>query len=284
MNSSTEVGDLWGDSLDLYQVGDVLTPWSNPASHRWEGSTQTFQPTTLGMEVTSYNPLFQRTYLSLRLNNPENLSPSKPQDFRVSVYYTEENSHPKLTWAAAAEPDVNPNGKFRIWRRILTPVYGDPEPWLLHDSIAGTAAQYIDYSVSWAGSGHYTARYKIKAVDTQAKQSVFSDSGEVVYGMPWGKAGRSNAGNIPEEFALSQNYPNPFNPTTMIRYTLPVHAYVALRVYNMLGQEVATPVQTEQEAGWYEVTLDASTLPSGVYLYRLTAGSYVATKKFVVLK
>jgi len=88
----------------------------------------------------------------------------------------------------------------------------------------------------------------------------------------------------PVRFALSQNYPNPFNPTTTIGYQLPAAGQVELKVYNLLGQEVVTLVNAYRAPGAYTATLDASNLPSGVYLYRLTVGSSTATRKMVLMK
>ncbi|MDW8018912.1 MAG: S8 family serine peptidase [Chloroherpetonaceae bacterium] len=88
----------------------------------------------------------------------------------------------------------------------------------------------------------------------------------------------------PETFALEQNYPNPFNPTTVISYQLPVASTVSLKVYDMLGREVATLFSGRQAAGRYQATFNASGLASGMYFYRLQAGSYVETKKMMLLK
>jgi hypothetical protein len=87
-----------------------------------------------------------------------------------------------------------------------------------------------------------------------------------------------------EQYSLSQNYPNPFNPTTKISYGLPHRSPVRLSVFNTLGQVVALVFQGEQEAGYHEVRFDAAKLTSGVYFYRLTAGSFVETKKLMLLK
>ena len=89
---------------------------------------------------------------------------------------------------------------------------------------------------------------------------------------------------IPVEYTLHQNYPNPFNPSTVIRYGLSQQSPVTLTVYNVLGQQVAELVNEVQAAGNYEVTFDASHLSSGVYLYRMQAGNFVETKKFVLVK
>ena len=89
---------------------------------------------------------------------------------------------------------------------------------------------------------------------------------------------------LPKHFVLGQNYPNPFNPSTTIRYGLPNRSQVMLAVFNMLGQEVATLVNGNQEEGYHEVTFDGKNLSSGVYLYRIQAGSYVETRKLLLMR
>ncbi len=91
-------------------------------------------------------------------------------------------------------------------------------------------------------------------------------------------------GDLPTEFDLKQNYPNPFNPTTVIKYDLPQSSRVILRVFNMLGQEVSTLVDGEQEAGSYEVHFNPAGNASGAYFYRLQTGSYIQTRKLVLLR
>jgi hypothetical protein len=95
-------------------------------------------------------------------------------------------------------------------------------------------------------------------------------------------------GSAPKEFALSQNYPNPFNPSTKIQYTIGNPGLVSLKVYDVLGHEVATLVNSNQEAGSYTVPFNTNkgtlNLASGVYFYRLEAGSFVSTKKLILMK
>ncbi|HEV8538734.1 MAG TPA: T9SS type A sorting domain-containing protein [Bacteroidota bacterium] len=98
------------------------------------------------------------------------------------------------------------------------------------------------------------------------------------------KLDRSGDTEIPKEFALHQNYPNPFNPVTVIRYQLPVNSFVNLTVYNAIGQEVAVLVNGMQEAGYKSVDWDAFGSTSGVYMYRLVAGSFTEMRKMIILK
>lgn len=89
---------------------------------------------------------------------------------------------------------------------------------------------------------------------------------------------------FPQEYNLSQNYPNPFNPSTTINYQIPVAGYVSLKIYDLLGREIATLVDGEKSPGYYKATFDGSNLASGVYLYRLQSGAFIAMKKFVLIK
>ena len=90
--------------------------------------------------------------------------------------------------------------------------------------------------------------------------------------------------NCQTEFLLSQNYPNPFNACTKIKYSIQQSSNVVIKVFDVLGNEIETLVKEEKPAGTYEVTWYAENLPSGVYFYQLRAGSFVETKKMILLK
>jgi hypothetical protein len=111
--------------------------------------------------------------------------------------------------------------------------------------------------------------YRLKQIDTDGK---FEYSREVEVEL------------VPEEFNLFQNYPNPFNPETNIKFTLQKESIVNLIVYNMLGEQVAALINEVKEAGFYDIQFDASNLSTGVYIYRLTAGDFVQTKKMTLMK
>ena len=88
----------------------------------------------------------------------------------------------------------------------------------------------------------------------------------------------------PSEFRLYQNYPNPFNPTTTITYMLPTRVFVVLTVYDILGRKITTLIESVQDAGEHQINFHASSLPSGVYLYRLQAGDFISMRKMVLQK
>ncbi len=94
----------------------------------------------------------------------------------------------------------------------------------------------------------------------------------------------NNVSAVPTNFSLEQNFPNPFNPSTVIRYSLPEASKVSLKVFDVLGREVYTLVEDFQPAGTYQVSFDAHERPSGVYLYRITAGNFSETKRMILAK
>ena len=90
--------------------------------------------------------------------------------------------------------------------------------------------------------------------------------------------------SIPDHFSLSQNYPNPFNPTTTISYQLPTDSKVELSIYDMNGHKITSLINGNIKTGYHTVNWDASSYPSGLYFYRLNAGSYSETKKMLLIK
>jgi hypothetical protein len=98
------------------------------------------------------------------------------------------------------------------------------------------------------------------------------------------KAVSSNAEEIPIDYSLSQNYPNPFNPSTTIKYSVPEPGIVQLKVYDIIGNEVAVLVNEKKAPGSYNAGFNAARLASGVYIYTLRAGSFVETKKMILMK
>ncbi len=129
-------------------------------------------------------------------------------------------------------------------------------------------------------SGGDTVYYGVKALSSGGTSGLSNTTSVSLDGVPDKAAGEPS----PKDFMLSQNYPNPFNPVTEIRYNLPAASSVKLTVYNMLGQEIAKLVDGQKSAGYHSAKWDASNVPSGTYFYRITAGSYTALKRMVVIK
>ena len=125
-----------------------------------------------------------------------------------------------------------------------------------------------------------TYYYRVTAISTTGKEGALSN--QVQTSVDTGV--EDTKSTLPKKFALHQNYPNPFNPTTTIAYDLPKPEHVILRVYNILGQRVYSLVDQQQAAGRYTVRFNATALASGLYFYRIQAGSFVVTKKLMLIK
>lgn len=134
----------------------------------------------------------------------------------------------------------------------------------------GTSTQMNSYTFTDNTSSIGKVYYRLKQIDFDGTSS-YSDEVEV--------------DNLqPVTFSLSQNYPNPFNPSTVISYQIPVKGNVSLKLFDILGNELSLLVNTEQEAGSYSVTFNAGGLASGTYIYKLTSGEFVSTRKMILIK
>jgi len=154
---------------------------------------------------------------------------------------------------------------------------GDVAGELVNDN--GTVVDVIDltssnpFTLTAPGPGSYV-------VNAGHKSPLLWDSASVNIVMT--NVGHSSLNPI--EFKLYNNYPNPFNPTTVIRYSISEASFISMKVYNELGKEVKSLVNETKSAGTYEVEFNASNLSSGVYYYKLQAGSFTETKKMILAK
>ena len=171
-----------------------------------------------------------------------------------------------LVWKTESESN---NYGFDIERKNLST---ENSSWEKIGFINGNGTSNTPISYSYqdqnATSGKYA--YRLKQIDNDGKYE-YSNEVEIDLGAP-------------KQFELSQNYPNPFNPNTTIRFSLPNATNVKLKIYNILGQEIKTLVNEEKEAGNYTINFNASDLSSGMYVYKLDAGTFVQTKKMTLLK
>ena len=168
-----------------------------------------------------------------------------------------------LNWSTATETN---NSGFSIERKYANSEYSEVGfvPGF------GTTAEPKYYSFTDAKrlAGKYN--YRLKQIDFGGS---FKYSSEVEVDV-----------TAPLTFYLEQNYPNPFNPTTTIKYGIPERTFVELKVYDVLGKEIASLVNEEKPSGSYEVEFIANNLPSGIYFYTLSTGNFFSTKKMVLLK
>ena len=142
-------------------------------------------------------------------------------------------------------------------------------------------------SVKWSINGNSVSYLLTDASGKPLTKKVLTGSGTVQLQIKESTqlVLKVQANEIPTKFALHQNFPNPFNPTTAITFDLPVTSKVTLKIFNILGQEIATLLdQVEFNAGEQTVHVDASKMTSGVYFYQLEAGSFVSVKKMVLVR
>jgi hypothetical protein len=168
-----------------------------------------------------------------------------------------------LNWITATELN---NSGFEIQKSL------DNSNWNKVGFVTGhgTSSEVHSYSFVDANPVTGISYYRLKQIDFDGT-SEYSNIVEVVYGAV-------------AEFALEQNYPNPFNPTTKINYSIKEKGNVELKIFDLLGSEIASLVNEEKTPGNYEVFFNASNLSSGVYLYTIKAGSFVQTRKMMLMK
>ena len=181
----------------------------------------------------------------------------------------------KLKWQTATE--VNNYG-FDIERALSStaPIQGWEKIGFVNGHGNNNSPKNYSFTDKDVLNGSYS--YRLKQIDTDGKYE-YSKEVEVTID------------NLPTQFELSQNYPNPFNPSTVISYALPSKEFVQLKVFNVLGNEIATLVNEVQEAGNYKVEFNPASSKStsgapatGVYFYRLEAGSFVESRKMTLVK
>ncbi len=181
----------------------------------------------------------------------------------------------KLLWETATE--VNNYG-FNVERKLTDSELSDWETLGFIEG-HGNSNSPKSYEFIDETAPADALEYRLKQIDTDGKFEYYSLTAKVNNAVT-----EVEENNLPLEFAIKQNYPNPFNPTTAINYQLSENSKVELKVFNLLGQEVATLVNREQAAGNYTVNFEASGLPSGVYVYKIIAGHFIENRKMMLTK
>jgi|GEM_PF-985629 len=190
--------------------------------------------------------------------------PVEVTSFNASIAKSEVN----LAWQTATE--VNNYG-FEIERSQTSNVKSETWEKIGFVQGHGNSNSPKNYSYTDAQLNNSTSiQYRLKQIDFDGKFE-YSNSIEVVL-------------QTPVSFALNQNFPNPFNPTTVISFQVPIASKVMLKIYDIMGNEVAELVNGEKPAGNYDVIFNGHNLASGVYFYQLHAGSFIETKKLILMK
>ncbi len=295
------MGDRWDPWNIDYNV--VFSPYSSPNTNDRNNNPTGIFIYYESLDGSTANLKIYKTDVGYTEDEILELTPpSKPMDLVLT--YTEcidGKSFPVLTWHHNMEPDmkVPPEPilyqfkRYKIFRAV-SGISNVPDDY---EQIADTSLRsdltptFIDYDAYLDCEGglpvyNYQVRYKIRAVDKDELESVYSDFAATPASIIQKPGGNYliNPNNSPKTFSLLQNYPNPFNPSTEIRYSIPSNGFVTLKVYNILGEEVVNLVGESKEAGEYSITFDGSNLASGVYFYKLEIGAYTAVKKMVLVK
>ncbi|HET6274186.1 MAG TPA: T9SS type A sorting domain-containing protein, partial [Bacteroidota bacterium] len=251
-------------------VSPVFSPYSNPNSNTWDNQATPFSfeivDETDGIVTVRYN------------SNQLDAAPARRYLGSDPTANDTLSGWISLAWGGqwpegqALEGDVD-------WSELQRQI-GNEGIW--STVYLGPATQWRDGSITYDTSGATPVLFRSRVRDTQGKYSMWSNISRTATVNPNGiDVQRGGVGN---RYGLDPNYPNPFNPLTTIGFEIPNHERVRLRVFNSLGQEIATLVNEEMAAGRYRVSFSASELASGVYFYRLTAGGFTATRRMIVVK
>jgi hypothetical protein len=277
-------GTYNGDVHLIYEQDDELIYESYDGS--WSGQT------TIDSDVETATPrgissvsndvfLVWKTDASNYLRYKQyDAIPLAPQNLTITE---SDNNHPYLAWNTNEEPDIN---KYYIYRKDQ---YGGGWQYLAQTSNTYYEDETLTYCHAIPPSQCPNERnfdFYVTAIDLSSNESDSSNnvSADLVGSAPDKISIKGPQIEKTGEFSLKQNHPNPFNPTTQINYSVKTTSEVTLKVYDMLGKEVASLVNGRKEPGNYSVTFNAENLPSGIYVYKLTAGKFTTTKKLLLIK
>ena len=200
--------------------------------------------------------------------------------WQKGLFLSYDLDYPRLVWGM--HPVYGANTTYKVYRKI-----GTTGSWNLIATISPfLPLQCVDTDIILNDPGLQTANISYKVLAYLGGQPPADESNVIVCsGNKNPKKEMAQQNNaIPIEYSLEQNYPNPFNPNTQIKYSIKETGLVQLRVYDILGKEIATLVNENKEAGNYSIDFNASELPSGVYIYQLTTPGFTQARKMILTK
>jgi len=248
-----------GSPTQIYLVGAMI---NEVAFGEW-----TYYQTPQNGHTDGYDPNFISRFgftltSGISPNDPAYVDAALPVEL-TTFSASKIGSTVKLTWNTATE--IN-NFGFEVERSVIN------DNWTKIGFVNGNGNSSSPKSYTFEDknltSGKYS--YRLKQIDNNGS-------------FEYSKTIKIDLGT-PEKFELSQNYPNPFNPTTTISFSLPESGNVKLTLYNLIGQVLGTIVNEYKESGIHTINFDGSELNSGIYIYKLQAGSFVETKKMILMK
>lgn len=202
------------------------------------------------------------------------------------VSIDDENDHPRIAWGPYPDVIHGTIIGYKIYRCAHHRV-GQPGTFSLFATVDEDVYEYIDTTAT-VGTDVYANSYYIKCFYTNQWEDIFETSAtntvEIRLAHPQKRSAQSNSGDVTFNYVLEQNYPNPFNPATMIHFSIKTKSFATLKIYDILGKEVAVLLNNFIEAGNYSIKFNASDIPSGIYIYTLRANKYTSSRKMLLLK
>ena len=248
------------DSLTMVQGGEPDSSWSISSNYLPLEYLTTYYWMVINYGTPCYPTVAEWSFIT----EPDP-TPVEFISFRSEVL----NGRVILSWSTASETN---NKGFEVGREVCSKQNAESSLWERIGFVGGngTTSRQKDYSFIDKNVSAGTYSYRLKQVDFNGGFK-FSDEIRV-------------AVNTVYDFILSRNYPNPFNPVTNIRYEIPYSGMVTVKIYDVLGKEIATLVSEEKQAGSYSLRFDGSSLSGGVYFYQLKSGSLIKNRKMILLK
>jgi hypothetical protein len=253
----------------------TYTEWASRVQQRYAAQPNTV--VNVSITTKAYNTSTRLLTATVGATATENLT----GQYKISFILTEDN----IVYYQASNNVCIPGGSNYIHKWVVRSMVNDPTGENLNTG-AWNQNQTITKTVSTTLGSAWVAENCNLIVVVYKEESVLNLS-NVQQGLlqsVTNPVGVTGSGEVPQVYSLSQNYPNPFNPVTHVKFSLPKDGKVSFKIYDMVGNEVATYLDGFVKAGTYNVEIDGSNLASGVYFYKLTTDGFTDTKKMTLVK
>jgi hypothetical protein len=269
--TTPHIGEFAGANISTYTQGE----FGGFPAEMWSYLSVNGTLSNIGQAITSNSLpgdliLIKNNPASIEIQLPMTYNTAWTQSYTMTQYY---NGTPLTSSSVSTNVSVDAYGTMTM------PGGASFEVLRIRESTTVSGTTSVNYSFLAKNGANVT----VSAVDENPPTSGVIDIDWYDWNTPFSTDVEQISG-LPQDFSLSQNYPNPFNPSTKIEYSIPEASFVQLKVYDILGNEVAELVNEEQSAGTYRVDFSGVDLASGMYIAKLQAGSYYKTIKMSLLK